>query len=47
MGKELSVVEEIPPQDFGYAEDKMSVRNSLEGFFTEPFPEFHHLLLVA
>ena len=42
-GKESSVIEEISAEDFGYAEDKMTVRHGLEDFFTEPFPELHHL----
>lgn len=45
--KEFSVIEEIPPQDFGYTEDEMTVRNCLEDFFTQPFPEFYHPLLVT
>ena len=47
FGEESSVIEEIPPQDFGYAEDEMSVRNGLEDFFAKPFPEFHHPFLVT
>ena len=46
-GKESSVIEEISAEDFGYAEDKMTVRHGLEDFFTEPFPEFHHPSLMT
>ena len=47
IGKELSVIEEIPAEDFGYAEDKMAVGYGLEDLFTEPFPEFHHSFLMT
>jgi hypothetical protein len=47
FGKELSVIEEIPSQDFGYAENEMTVGNSLEYFFTQPFPKFHYPLLMT
>ena len=33
--------EEISAEDFGYAEDEMSVRNGLEDLFAEPLTEFH------
>ena len=44
MGKQLSIIEEISAEDFGYAEYKMSVRNGLvedpvfsrEDFFANP-----------
>jgi len=47
IGEQLSVIEEIAAQDFGYAEDEMSVRNGFEDFLAKPFPEFHHPLLVT
>ena len=47
VGKEFAVIQEIPPQDFGYAEDKMPVRYGFEYFFTQPLPEFHDSLLMA
>jgi len=47
IGEQLSVIEEISAQDFGYAEDEMSVRNGLQNFFTQPFVEFHHPFLMA
>ena len=43
LGEESSVIEEVSPEDLGYAENEMTVRYSLEDFFTEPFPELHHL----
>jgi len=43
--KQLSVVQEIPAEDFGYAKDKMAVGYGLEDFVTRPFPKFHHALL--
>ena len=47
LGEESSVIEEISPEDFGYAENEMTVRYGLEHFFTEPFPELHYSLLMA
>ena len=39
--------EKVPAQDLWDAEDEMSVGNLLEHVQTEPFPEFHHPLLMA
>ena len=36
-----------PLQDLRNAEDEMSVGNLLEHLGTEPFPKFHHPLLMA
>jgi len=47
IGKKLPVIEEIPTEDFRDAEDEMTVRNLLEDIRAEPFPEFHHPLLMA
>ena len=47
VGEEFSVIEEIPPEDLWYAKNEMTVWYSLEHFFTEPFPEFHHPFLVT
>ena len=47
VGKKLPVVEEVSAQDLRDAEDKMSVGNLLEDIHAEPFPEFHHALLMA
>jgi hypothetical protein len=47
IGEQLSVIEEIAAKDFGYAENKVPVRNCLEDFFTKPFPEFNNPLLMA
>jgi hypothetical protein len=40
-------MEKVTAEDFGYAEYEMPVRNLLENIHAEPFPEFHHALLVA
>jgi len=45
--KQLSVVQEIPTEDFGYAENEMPVRYGLEDFLTQPFAKFHHAFLMA
>ncbi len=47
IGKEFSIIEEISAEDFGYAEDEMSVRNRLEDFFAKPLAKFHHPFLVT
>jgi hypothetical protein len=47
FGEETSVIEEASPEDLGYAENEMTVRYSLEHFFTKPFPEFHHPFLMT
>ena len=47
IGKKIPVIEEVPAQDFRDAEDDMSVGNLPEHVGTEPFPEFHHPLLMA
>ena len=47
IGKKVPVIEEVPAKDRGDAEDEMSVGNLLEHLGTEPFPEFHHPLLMA
>lgn len=45
--EQFSIVEKISTQDFGYAENKMTMWNLLEDFFTKPFTEFHDTLLVT
>ena len=47
FGEESSIIQEVSPKDLGCAENEITVRYSLEQFFTELFPEFHHPLLVA
>ena len=47
LGEESSVIEEISPEDLGYAENEMTVRYSLEHFFTKPRPELHYPFLVT
>jgi hypothetical protein len=47
IGKKIPVIEKIPAQDFREAEDEMPVGNLLKHVRTEPFPEFHHPLLMA
>ena len=46
-GEKASVVEKISAEDFGYAENEMTVGNCLEDLLTEPFPEFHHPFLMT
>jgi hypothetical protein len=45
--EKVPVMEKIPAQDLREAEDEMPVGNLLEHLGTEPFPEFHHPLLMA
>ena len=47
IGKKVPIIEKIPAQDLRDAEDEMPVGNLLEHVGTEPFSEFHHLLLKA
>jgi len=47
MGKQLSIIEEISAENFGYAEYKMSVRNGLEDLFAKPLAKFHYTLLMT
>jgi len=47
IGQQLSIVEEVTAEDLRDAEYEMPVRNLLEYIHAEPFPEFHHALLVA
>lgn len=47
VGKKIPVIEKIPPRDLRDTEDDMSVGNILEYVGAEPFPEFHHPLLMA
>jgi hypothetical protein len=45
--EKIPVIQKIPKRDFRDGEDEMPVRNLLEHVGTEPFPEFHHPLLMA
>jgi len=47
MGKQLSIIKEISPEDLWYAENEVTVRNGLEHFFTDPFPKFQHSFLMT
>ena len=47
LREESSVIEEVSPEDLGYAENEMTVRYGLEDLFAEPFPEFHHPFLMT
>jgi hypothetical protein len=47
VGKKVAIIEKIPAQDLREAEDEMPMGNLLEHVGTEPFPEFHHPLLMA
>jgi len=45
--KKIPVVEKIPSQDLRDAENEMPVGNLPENEGTEPFPEFHHPVLMV
>jgi hypothetical protein len=47
LGKQSSVIKEVPTEDLGDAEDKMSMGHRLDHFLAEPLTELHHSLLVA
>ncbi len=47
IGEQLSVIEEIAAQDFGYAEDEMAVRYGFEDFRTKPLAKFHYPFLMT
>jgi len=47
IGKKLPVIEEVTAEDFRDAEYEMTVGDLLEDIHAEPFPEFHHALLMA
>ena len=46
-GEKASVVEKISAEDFGYAENEMTVGNCLEDLLTEPSTELHYSFLMA
>ncbi len=46
-GKKFPVVKKIPAEDFWEAKNEMPVGYLFEDIHAEPFPEFHHALLVA
>jgi len=47
VGKQAAVVKKIPPQNFGDAQYRMSVRNRFDDLMTQPFTEFHHPFLMT
>jgi len=47
IGQKPPIIQKVTAEDFGDAEDKMTVRNLLEDIRAEPFPEFHYPLLMA
>ena len=47
LGEESSVIEEVSPEDLGYAENEMTVRYGPKDLLTKPLPEFHLSLLMA
>ena len=47
FGEESSIIEEVSPEDLWCAKNEMTMWYSLEHLFTEPFPKFHHSLLMA
>ena len=46
FGEESSVIEQVSPEDLGYAKNEMTVRYSLEDFFTDPSPELRYPFLM-
>lgn len=46
-GEDSSIIEEVSPEDLWYAKNEMTVWYGLEHFLIQPFPKFHHSLLVA
>ena len=47
IGKKLPVIEKVTAEDLRDAEYEMPVRNLLEDIHAQPFPEFHHALLMT
>jgi hypothetical protein len=45
--EQVSVIEEIPAEDFGYAENEMTVGNGSQDVFAKPLAEFNDTLLVT
>jgi hypothetical protein len=37
VGNKTGLIEKIPPENLGYAEDEMAMEDGLDDFFTEPF----------
>jgi hypothetical protein len=46
-GQEVSITKEILAEDFGYAENEVTVGQGFQHLFTKPFPEFNPPFLVA
>jgi len=47
LREESSVIQEVAPEDLGYAEDEVAMGNGLENLLAEPLAEFHDPLLVT
>ncbi len=47
LREESAVIQEVAPEDLGYAEDEVAMGNGLENLLAEPLPEFHDPLLVT
>jgi len=47
LREESAVIQEVAPEDLGYAEDEVAMGNGLEDFLTKPLPEFHYSLLMT
>jgi hypothetical protein len=47
FGEESSIIEEVSPEDLGYAKNEMTVWYGLEDLFTKPLPELQYPFLVT
>ena len=47
LQEEPAVIQEVAPDDLGYAEDGVTTGNGLEDLLTEPLAEFHDAILVT
>ena len=47
IGQQLPIIQKVTAEDFGDAEDEMTVRYLLEDIHAEPLPEFYNALLMA
>jgi hypothetical protein len=47
IGKKPPVIQKVTAEDFGDAEYEMTVGDLFEDIHAQPFPKFHHALLMA
>ncbi len=47
IGQKLPIIEKVTTEDYRDAEYEMAVRDLFDHIHAEPFPEFHHALLMA